>query len=137
MGRTRMTALAKVLKGTAVSAAATIGMMALFALAIVFWNVSDGAISVINQLIKLLAILLGSYVAVGRGGEKGFQTGFVTAAAYMLAGYGMYVAFGGGAFSLTAMLIEIVIGGAAGALAGAVLANLAPRRKRARAQARS
>ena len=46
-------------------------------------------------MIKVASILLGTLVAVGRGGERGFLTGMTLAALYMVLGYGCYAFLGG------------------------------------------
>lgn len=105
-----------------------LGMAIVAALALAA-KVSDGVIMALNQVIKLAAIVLGALAAVGRGGERGFITGMALAILYMALGYAMYVALGGNAFSVREMLGEILLGAAVGAIAGAVLANMKPRRR--------
>lgn len=99
-----------------------VAMLAAAALAI-FARISDSAIRALNQAIKLGAILFGVRAAVPRGGVHGFATGAVIAMAYMILGYGLYVLLGGGAFSIVAMLGEILIGAAVGGVIGAIRAN--------------
>ena len=53
--------------------------------------------------------------------------------AYMILGYGMYALLGGGAFSIVAMLGEILIGAAAGGAIGAIRANQSAKMRRAKA----
>ena len=119
------------MKGLLCAVALTLLMMmgvAALALAV---RISDGALTALNQVMKLLSILLGVTVAVGRGGQRGFLTGMTVAMLYMTVGYGCYVALGGNALVVTQMLGEILIGAALGATAGAVLSNLpAGRRNR-------
>ena len=96
-------------------------------------RVSDSAIRALNQAIKLGAILFGVRAAVPRGGVHGFATGAAVAMAYMILGYGMYALLGGGAFSIVAMLGEILIGAAAGGAIGAIRANQSAKMRRAKA----
>ena len=93
-------------------------------------RVSDGMLTALNQVMKLLSILLGVAVAVGPGGRRGFLTGMTVAMLYMTAGYICYVALGGNAFVVGQMLGEILIGAALGAVVGAVLSNLPSGRQR-------
>ena len=71
---------------------------------------------------------------MGRGGERGFLTGMTIAMLYMVLGYVFYVFLGGSAFSVPAMLGEILIGAAIGSLTGAVLANLPAKSGRRRSR---
>ena len=134
MGRTRTQVLLSMLKGLLCAVVLTLLLMAAVAALALGVRISDGALTALNQLMKLLSILLGVTVAVGRGGRHGFLTGMTVAMLYMALGYACYVALGGNAFVITQMLGEILIGAALGALVGAVLSNLPSGRGRRVAQ---
>lgn len=132
MGKSRAQVLASILKGLLCAVALTLLMMVGVAALALGLRISDGMLTALNQVMKLLSILLGVTVAVGRGGHRGFLTGMTVAMLYMTIGYVCYVALGGNAFVATQMLGEILIGATLGAVAGAVLSNLPePRRRRA------
>lgn len=133
MGKTRARVLASILKGLLCAVALTLLLMVGVAALALGIRISDGTLTALNQMMKLLSILLGVTVAVGRGGRRGFLTGITVAMLYMTVGYACYVALGGNAFDVTQMLGEILIGGALGAIAGAVLSNLPEGRRRQRA----
>lgn len=130
MSGNRTSVLLSILKGLLVAVAATLLGMLLIAALVTFADVSDAALTAMNQILKILAIILGTWAAVGRGGSRGFVTGAVVALLYMILGYTLYVALGGGAFSVTGMLGEILLGAAVGGFTGAVLANLRPKSRR-------
>jgi putative membrane protein (TIGR04086 family) len=133
MKSARGSALLTVLKGLLVAAGVTLAGMLLLSLAVVLLGVSDGALSLLNQLLKLVSVLLGVRIAVGIGGTRGFVTGAVVALLYMVIGYALYWKLGGAVFSTASMLGEMLLGGAVGAASGSVFANLKPRaRRRAR-----
>ena len=132
MGKRRGQAIGSMLKGLLCAVALTLLLMVGVAALALGVRISDGTLTALNQVMKLLSILLGVTVAVGRGGQRGFLTGMTVAMLYMTLGYGCYVALGGNAFVVTQMLGEILIGAALGATAGTVLSNLpAGRRNRA------
>ena len=134
MGKNRMNAAAALARGLLAAVALTLlGMVGIAALA-VYAKASDGTIRGLNQVLKCLSILLGTWAAVGRGGEKGFVTGMAVAMLYMALGYALAVGLGGSAFAVPGMLGEILIGAALGALVGAVLSNLPSGRGRRVAQ---
>lgn len=131
MGKRRGQVMGTIMKGLLCAVALTLLMMVGVAALALAVRISDGALTALNQVMKLLSILLGVIVAVGRGGQRGFLTGMTVAMLYMTVGYGCYVALGGNALVVTQMLGEILIGAALGATAGAVLSNLpAGRRNR-------
>ena len=130
MALNRRGAAVALLKGLLAAVGLTLVWMAALAGLTALARVSDGLIMVLNQVMKLAAIAMGAFVAIGRGGERGFFTGMALAIIYMALGYALYVGLGGNAFSVQAMLGEILIGAAFGAIIGAVLANMKPIRTR-------
>ena len=130
MPRTRKSAALALLKGLLIAVALTLACMLLMAAALVALQMSDRLLTVLNQIVKLLAIAVGTCVAVPRGGSPGLLTGVEIALVYMALGYAMYVLLGGGSFAVGNMLGEMLLGSAVGAVTGAVRANLSPRRSR-------
>ena len=110
----------------------TLVVMLIIAAALVYLRFSDRLLTILNQLLKLAAVVLGVCVAVPRGGDRGLVTGVVIALFYSAAGYALYLALGGGSFAVDNMLGEMLMGSAAGAVTGAVRANLPPRRRAAK-----
>ena len=130
MPRTRKSAALALLKGLLIAVALTLACMLLMAAALVALQMSDRLLTVLNQIVKLLAIAVGTCVAVPRGGSRGLLTGVEIALVYMALGYAMYVLLGGGSFAVGNMLGEMLLGSAVGAVTGAVRSNLSPRRSR-------
>ena len=135
MATKRASALLSILKGLLAAAAVTLLGMALIAALVLTARLSDGVLTLLNQLLKALAVVLGVRAAVERGGNRGFFTGMTVALAYMIAGYGLYVALGGGRFEAAQMLGEMLLGAAVGGAAGAVRVNLKPKARRAATRA--
>ena len=69
----RIKALWSILRGVLAAAAATLLGMLLLAAAVIYLEVSDGALTALNQALKLLCVALGARFAVGVGGERGFS----------------------------------------------------------------
>ena len=129
MPKTRKRTLLSLLKGLLIAVALTLACMLIMAAALVYLQMSDRLLTVLNQLVKLLAIALGTCAAVPRGGSRGLLTGVEIALVYMALGYAMYVLLGGGSFAVGNMLGEMLLGSAVGAVTGAVRANLSPKRR--------
>lgn len=129
MSGMRKNAGKRLLIGLAIAIAFTIAAMLILAVALITLDAEDKTISIINQFVKIAAILLGTIFAVPRGGERGLASGVFIAVVYTVLGYICYLALGGASFSFTGMLGEILIGTAVGAVCGAVRANLNPKRK--------
>ena len=130
MKSARTAALGSILKGVLLAAAVTLAGMLLLAAAVIYLDISDGVLTALNQVLKVISVLLGTRFAVGIGGERGFLTGAAVGLIYMIAGYALYWQLGGAVFSAASMLLEMLLGGAAGAVTGTICANLHPRARR-------
>ena len=131
MNNNRMKTVLSLTKGLFAAIALTVALIAVVAVLAVKLRLQDHALTLLNQVMKVLSILLGVLVAVGPGGRRGFLTGMTVAIMYMALGYGCYAALGGNAFAVGEMLGEILIGAAVGGIVGAVLSNLPGKRRAA------
>jgi putative membrane protein (TIGR04086 family) len=131
MKRRRISVAGLLIKGIVIGILTTLIGMLIMAAAIVYIGMSDTLIRALNQVLKILSVALGTYLAVKRGGERGLLTGAGIGAVYSIAGYLLFILLGGNTFNITSLLGEMTICIAAGALAGAVCANLKPMRKTA------
>jgi len=123
-----------IIKGFLVALVTTLLGMAVLMFVVWKMDISDGMLVLCNQALKIGSVALGTYAAVGRGGEAGFITGAVIGTLYMAAGYGTYTALGGPA-AAGSLLGEWITGAAAGALTGAIAANLPASRRKSRSAA--
>ncbi len=120
------------LKGLLTAVAVTIIGMAVLALMVVYAGLSDGALLSLNQLLKLTAIFIGTWKAVGRGGTNGFVTGVVVGAVYVALGYGLCAAWEGMTVTGALLSVEFLLGAVIGGVSGALAANLPAKSGRAR-----
>lgn len=123
-GKMDIRPVVRVLKGVMAAAAITVIGMLLLTGWVVLRGLSDNAITLVNQLIKVISVLAGVYVSVGRGGERGLFTGALVGILYIFVGYGLYTAIDGSQASAGVMAIEEAAGAMIGAAAGVVLANM-------------
>lgn len=130
MTNDRVHILFTILKGWLASLAVTFLGMALIVAGILILNIEAPLLHILNQIVKIVALIVGVRIAVGIGGNRGFITGIVVATIYLVPGYISYVALGGGIFDAAVMLGEIAVGAAIGALTGAILANIRPNQYR-------
>lgn len=118
--------LVRVLKGVMAASAVTIFAMFLLTGWVVFNDLDADAIQIINQIIKVISILTGVFLSVGRGGERGLITGAAVGILYILIGYGMYSIIDGMNAQAKVMAIEEAAGALIGGCAGVLLANMKP-----------
>ena len=121
--------LIRVARGVLAASAVTLVGMAGLAALVIYAGLDEGALTALNQALKLISIALGTLFAVGIGGEKGLVTGALVGMLYILAGYGFYSLIDGSETRAAVVAVEELAGALAGGIAGAVCANLRPRRR--------
>jgi len=112
-------ALASVIKGVLIGASITVICVAVFALALSWWDASDRAVTAINQVVKFVAILAAVATAIQHGG--GAMRGCVTGLAYMALGIVVCSLLMGKTPDMTGYLADLGMGLAAGGLFAMIL----------------
>ena len=124
MRNRRLDPVAAITKGLLCAVAVTLGCMGIIVALVVFSGLPDNWLRGLNQSTKLLAMVSGVFITVKSKVRSGFAAGMALCIIYMALGFGMYMALGGGAFDVSVMLGEILLGAAVGGLAGALFSNL-------------
>lgn len=117
----------QLVKGLGATLVVTIAGVAIFALLMQWLRPTDTAVRIFNQALKLAAIAVGVWVAVGRGNEGGLLRGAFVGGVYMALGVGVYALLSGQALSWTSCLADLGMGVAAGGIVGMILSNLSAR----------
>lgn len=110
-----------VFKGVLVAACVTVLSVALFALALNWWNASDRTVTAINQVVKFVSILAGVASATGVGEGVNPLRGAAVGLLYMALGIVCYCLLMGQDVQLTGYLADLGMGLAAGGLFGMIL----------------
>jgi len=136
MNSKRKNILLALLGGLTLAIVFTLAATLALAACLLWIQFGDPLLTALNQLIKISAAALGTCAAVKRGGRRGFATGACLGLAY--ASLGCIASRAAGAL-LTAANVpgEMMICAAAGAVTGAVRANLPPRSRRSPARNRT
>lgn len=114
----------RLLKGLLTAIGVTIAGVAIFALLMQWLRPAEGVVRVINQILKLVSIGAGVYVAVGKGCEGGLLRGALVGLVYMVIGVGMYALLSGQSAPVSAYLADLGMGVAGGGIVGMILSNL-------------
>lgn len=112
---------ARLLRGLLCAIGVTLLGVLLFALLMQWLRPSDTVVRVVNQALKLAAIVLGVWVFVGKGGEKGLVRGALLGLLYMGLGVCLYALLSGQQLPLTAYLADLAMGVAGGGIAGMLI----------------
>ena len=76
--------IVSIFSGTLLAIASTLIMILLFALFIRFFNISDGAIFPVNQVIKVVSLFLGIIIVLKKNNQKGFLKGLLLGLLYFV-----------------------------------------------------
>lgn len=114
----------RILKGLGAALLVTVACVAVFALLMQWLRPAEGVVRIVNQVLKLVSIGVGVYVAVGRGCEGGLIRGALVGLLYMAVGVGMYALLSGQGASMSAYLADLGMGVAGGGIVGMILSNM-------------
>lgn len=114
----------QILKGLGASILVTLAGVVLFALVMQWVKPTEDAVRIFNQVLKLLSIAVGVWVAVGRGGEGGLLRGAAVGLAYMALGVALYALLSGQQAPFTSYLADLGMGIAGGGIVGMILSNI-------------
>mgnify|MGYP004475656473 FL=1 len=112
------------LKGSLISVCVSLVAILLFAFIIKLTGMSKGLIKVINQIIKVVSIFLGTFFILRKTSQKGLFTGIIVGLLYTIIALVVFSILNGKfAFDIT-LLIDIIFGAVMGAICGAICVNI-------------
>lgn len=115
------------LKGLGASALVTLAGVVVFALLMQWIKPTEGLVRVVNQVLKLLSIAVGVWVAVGPGGHGGLLRGALVGLGYMLIGVALYALLSRQGASPASYLADLGMGVAGGGIVGMIVSNISAR----------
>ena len=98
--------------------------MAVFALLMQWVKPTEDTVRIFNQLLKVVSVAIGTYIAVGRGQEGGLLRGALIGLLYMALGVAAYALLSGQGAPWTAYLADLAMGTATGGIIGAIVSNI-------------
>ena len=113
----------RILKGLGVALLVTVAGVAVFALLMQWLRPTEAVVRIVNQVLKLISVGVGVYVAVGKGCEGGLLKGALVGLLYMAVGVGVYALLSGQGAPVSAYLADLGMGIAGGGIVGMLLSN--------------
>lgn len=110
-------------KGALLSLSISLIAICIFAFILRFCDISDNAIKPINQIIKILSILLGTFFAMKGSKEMGLITGFSIGIVYTILSFVIFSILNGGFVFNSSLINDLIFGGIAGGICGIVSVN--------------
>lgn len=112
-----------ILKGTLIALSISLFGILIFAFALRLISMSDSLISPINQVIKGLSILIGTFIAMKKINQMGLVTGLLIGLFYTVLAFLVFSILNGSfSFSIT-LLNDLLFGGIIGAICGIIAVN--------------
>lgn len=113
-----------ILSGVIVSVAITLVLILIFALFIRFFNIPDGAIFPVNQVIKIISMFIGILTALKKSGRKGFLIGLLLGLLYYVLSYIVFSLLQSSFVFNIKNLFDLLLTTIMGGLLGIIIANL-------------
>lgn len=113
----------RILKGLGAALLVTVAGVAVFALLMQWLRPTEAVVRIVNQVLKLISVGVGVYVAVGKGCEGGLLKGALVGLLYMAVGVGVYALLSGQGAPVSAYLADLGMGIAGGGIVGMLLSN--------------
>lgn len=114
----------QLLRGLGAAMLTTIIVVAVFALLMQWVKPTEDTVRIFNQLLKVVSVAIGTYIAVGRGQEGGLLRGSLIGLLYMALGVAAYALLSGQDAPWTAYLADLAMGTATGGIIGAIVSNI-------------
>ncbi len=117
------------LKGSLIALCVSLIGILIFAFIIRFISIHDSAISPINQVIKGLSILIGSFIGLKKSKEMGFISGLVIGFFYTILAFITFSILDGNFVFSKTLLNDLLFGGIIGAICGIIAVNFIGKKK--------
>lgn len=125
---TRNNFFISLLKGSLMALSISLILICVFAFLLRFCDIKTEAIKPINQVIKIVSILIGTFYGLKKSTEMGLITGLFIGLAYTLLAFVVFSILNGGFNFERSLINDIIFGGIAGAIAGVVAVNFKKKR---------
>ncbi len=112
-----------VIKGSLMALSVSLILICIFAFVLRFCDISNDAIKPINQVIKIVSILIGSFYGLKKVTEMGLITGFSIGIFYTILAFVVFSLLNGGFVFERTIINDLIFGGIAGAVAGIIAVN--------------
>ena len=118
-----------VIKGCLVSIAFSLICILFFAFIVKLFGLSDNILKIVNQIIKAISILFGTFVVLKYSNEKGLLKGLSIGICYTFLSFLIFSALNGSFVFDKSILNDTIFGGITGSICGIISVNLKKKSK--------
>lgn len=113
----------RILKGSLVSLALSLVLILIFAFFIKYVAVPEGAIKPINQIIKGISLLVGTFVALKKSNQMGLVSGLLIGLSYTILAFVVFSILDGNFEFSKTLVNDLLFGGIIGGICGVIAVN--------------
>ena len=111
-------------KGSLTSIAISLVCILFFAFIVKLFGLSDSSLKIVNQIIKVISIAIGTFFALKHSKENGMLTGLIVGLCYTFFAFLIFSALNGSFSFGKSLLNDVIFGGITGAICGVISVNL-------------
>lgn len=111
------------LKGSLMALSFSLILICIFAFVLRFFDIPEEAIKPVNQIIKIVSILLGTLIGMKGCKEMGLITGFFIGILYTVLAFVVFSLLNGGFNFERSLINDLIFGGITGGICGIVAVN--------------
>ena len=115
------------LKGSLIALSISLIAICIFAFVLRFCDISEEVIKPVNQIIKIVSVLIGAYIGMKGCKEMGLITGFFIGLLYTVLAFIVFSLLNGGFVFNSSIINDIIFGGIAGGISGILAINFSKR----------
>lgn len=112
------------IKGTLISLSICLVLILIFAFLLRFINISDNVIKPINQVIKVISILIGCFFALKKNKQMGLITGLGIGILFTIVAFLVFSILDGNFEFSKTLVNDIIFGGVIGAICGIICVSI-------------
>lgn len=111
------------IKGSLIALSISLISICVFAFVLRFCDISEEVIKPVNQIIKIVSVLIGAYIGMKGYREMGLITGFFIGLIYTILSFVVFSLLNGGFDFKSSLINDLIFGGIAGAISGILAVN--------------
>lgn len=115
------------IKGSLIALSISLIAICIFAFILRFCDISEEVIKPVNQIIKIVSVLIGAYIGMKGCKEMGLITGFFIGLLYTILAFVVFSLLNGAFVFNNSLINDLIFGGIAGGISGILAVNFRKR----------
>ena len=117
------------LKGSLIATCVSLVGILFFAFIVKLFGITDGFLKPVNQIIKAISIMIGTFITLKKDNEKGMFKGLIIGIIYTLLAFLVFSILNGSFNFDKSLLTDVIFAGVTGAICGVITINIKKKNK--------